>query len=801
MKNAKRILIAIIAIALVASVFAFSVSAEEEVKFRGEGIEEFDDILEYYLCENFIDLDFTESDWDAKVDATDWKKEFWKDKDHSTSTTKHYRKMVVEVIADPNNAENKLLNTEIQYAKGTGFTVSGSNAITDQMIVAFDIMFNENCIGNMFYDVELTLPNGTAASVFKFDFRYEEGGAPTLSYVAWDAELGTFDNQIITVENFVPETGVWYNIELCFNAVTDTSYFEINAEGKETLRIDSEIPGATGIRGIDMYGKFNNTSVYNCKKEATHNSNVANFANLTEADEEYACGAGKCRATSYCQYHIDDLKVYEGSFARNSDKNEITKLTLEDFRTFYESGTLTFEQKFTLAQTLATLYSFDSATFPEEVSSVLPEGPGYVNEIYATETVTRIGAIDKTAGYYERCDYADYATQYDNFLPANDALAGLPGMTEELTAALIAAREIVATEYADLAEIEAQSKAFMAYMATYDPSVKDYYALNAFYDQAICDDYAKRAPDYEGMAEYTAIYDALVERVTTMNADVYAFVNHVTSMEYASSFGFLFAAYEDATESYYKYGEPGVINPGLDNASYPDILPKIEYYEMKAPFVQARAKECDDFIAIMDEAKNSTYYTSLVGKLAEAVPFIDIIQSDYPGVSESLAMYYALNESVKDAENASEAYIAAVKAIEGKTEFYEKKAAVEAAVVLKAHGDVLGYEGVKEANIALAEAEADINFREGSSATLITLVEQIKAAKTLSEKRNLIRLANVHAEGADEGYNGVTEAKAALADAVKSFEAAVKQANKAVEDANKVASAVASAVPGAEIFH
>ena len=409
--------------------------------------------------------------------------------------------------------------------------------------------------------------------------------------------------------------------------------------------------------------------------------------------------------------------------------------------------------------------------------------------------------MDKSADYYSRYEYAhNYALTYD-YLPADDQLAGLPGMTDELIASLIAARKAVADEKSELAVIQAHSESFIAFISTYDPEEKDYYALNAFYEQAISDLYTKRALEYEGMAECTAIYVELVERVLTMNADVYEFVNHVTTMEFAASFGYLYAAYVDATESYYKYGEPGVINPGLDNASHPEINAKIEYYLLKAPFIQAKAKECDDFIAIIDEAKNTSYYTSLVGKLEEAVPYLDLIQNDYPGIAESLALYYALGESVANAENASEAYIAAVKAIEGKTEFYAKKTAVEAAAVLKAHGDVLGYEGVTEANIALAEAEADINFREGNSTTLISLVEQIKAAKTLSEKRGLIRLANAHVEGADDGYTGVTEAKAALAEAVKSFEAAVNQANKGVADANKVALIVVGGVEGANIFH
>lgn len=801
MKNAKRILIAILAIALVASVFAFSVSAEDEIRFRGEGIKEFDDILEFYELEEFINLDFSESEWTAKL---------WRDNDHTSSSQKHYRDMVLETIIDPSDENNMLLNTEIQYGKGTGFKVepeagSSATSIAKQLMISFDVKFDENCVNNMYFDVKVGLPNRSSAQVLRFDFRPSDNNdTPTVQYVLWDAKQGSFDNKSVTVEDFVPAPGVWYSVEISFNTVDDTSYTKICADGVEVLRIDYEIPGADGIKYVDISSKFNNTSYENaCKSEAAHNSNVANFHNLKETDSAYACGAGTCRASIYSRYCLDNLKIYEGSFARDGkDRDAIAKLTLEDFRTFYESGTLTFEEKFALAQTLAKLYALDSNVFTDEVASVLPEGPGYVNEIYATETVTRVNGLDKNADYYARYDYAhNYALMYD-YLPANNELAGLPGMTDELIASLIDAREIIDVEKAELAVIKQQSEDFIALIQTYDPAVKDYFALNAFYDQATSDLYTKRALEYEGMAVCTEIYEGLVERVETMNADVYAFVNHVTTMEYSVSFGFLFAAYEDATASYYKYSsEGGVINPGLDNSTHPQINDKIAYYLMKAPIIQAKAKECDEFVAIMDEAKNTTYYTSLVGKLEEATPYLEVIQSDYPGVSKAIAMYYALCESVSEAENASEAYIAAVKAIEGKTDFYEKKTAVEAALVLKALGDVLGYEGVKEANVALAEAEADINFREGSSTTLIALVAEIKVAKSFAEKRNLIRLATVHAEGADDAYIGVTEAKAALADAVASFEAAVNQANKAVAEANKVAVSVASGVAGGKIFH
>jgi hypothetical protein len=163
---------------------------------------------------------------------------------------------------------------------------------------------------------------------------------------------------------------------------------------------------------------------------------------------------------------------------------------------------------------------------------------------------------------------------------------------------------------------------------------------------------------------------------------------------------------------------------------------------------------------------------------------------DYPDIADSVATYEAFKTAIAGTESAVEAYINAVNAIATKTTFAEKKAAVIAATALKAEGDVLGAEGVVEANITLTAAEAEINFLEGSSTTLISLVEQIKAATTITEKRALILLANASAANAEDTYTGVSAAKADLAAEIAAFEAAVAAANGALDSALKSAQAI-----------
>ena len=379
--------------------------------------------------------------------------------------------------------------------------------------------------------------------------------------------------------------------------------------------------------------------------------------------------------------------------------------------------------------------------------------------------------------------------------------------------AVVDARVIYAEELAELETIKAQSEQFIslineceAWMSDdQDPTNRDFWALNEFYAEASSNKYAKRdrvyananAQTVEESDEYFAEFEAMVLR---MNEDVESFITHVTTMEISVSFGALYAAYLDAYKYYNQYGEPGLINPNFDQETHDELMLKLNTYFIKAPVIEAKQHECDEFNRIVNEAAVASYYTTILDRLNEAKAYYSFVQLDYPGVRDSVEIYDDLWDAIADAENAAEAYINAVNSINGKKTFYEKKMAVEAALILKQHGDVLGYAGVNEANIALSNAEREINVLVGNSNTLMTTVAALKEAKTLKERRELIHIANKAAENVEDTIAGVMDALDALEAEIEAFNADVQAANDTLASATEKAQAVVSTVGNAAIF-
>ena len=148
-------------------------------------------------------------------------------------------------------------------------------------------------------------------------------------------------------------------------------------------------------------------------------------------------------------------------------------------------------------------------------------------------------------------------------------------------------------------------------------------------------------------------------------------------------------------------------------------------------------------------------------------------------------------------EKNADAYIAAVnelKALVAANGSYSaKKIAVASAKTLQESGNVLGYEGVKEANIDLAKVDSDIKALEGYSKTLIEIVNQLKEEKNLSVRRELILSAQACVEKAERSYTGVSAAITALNECIAQYKADVQLVNSALANATKNAGALSSA--------
>ncbi len=762
MKIAKKILVAMLALALLTSAFIFSATATDT--FNAPGMDDVEDILEYYTLEDYVADNFNNGTWTTEyIDS------------NATGA--------VVAAKDPTNAENGVMGITIPFMKTAGYKMElpkeeRVNGLTDKLLLTFKVYFDESATNELFFELKVGTVNdknvatSSQFTVLQFNFaKGKNGGVPGFYYSSWNDATQQFGSTVTPVEGVAPQTGMWYDVVISFNAAEDLYSFNVSdLEGNAVVSSENiPLPGIKSVWGFYCYGQFYNTS--SDRKPST-------------------------------TFYLDDMEIYEGSYVRYPSRiDDITTTHLQDLDALYNVDTTDFATKLRIASVLYYLYN-EAEGF--SVGGAMPNAHKYINETYAQALSDAAGAINTGAAYDERVAQTDLIAEYSAKLPTPETLNGAAGITAELEAAVIAARAAYAEEIATLATVKEQSDAFIALMDEYDDDNREYgYITEYFASASDADKYAKRDATYGRVAKANEIFEGLKSKAERMTADINAFMGAVERMEVATTFGPLFMAYTEANASYTKYGTDAVINPDFDQSTKEGLEDKIASYEAKVDFVLATAAICDDFKRIINEATISSYYSSLIGELEEAAvvreEFGDY-EMDYPGLADSVAIYEELVAAVATSKSAVEAYITAVNAIATKTTFAEMKAAVTAALALKAEGDVLGIEGVVEANIALTNAEARVNFLEASSNTFISLVEQLKAADTLTERRALIHLANASALNAEDTYTGVSAAKGDLATEIAEFEADVAAANAALESATKSAQAIVSSVDNSKIF-
>ena len=239
------------------------------------------------------------------------------------------------------------------------------------------------------------------------------------------------------------------------------------------------------------------------------------------------------------------------------------------------------------------------------------------------------------------------------------------------------------------------------------------------------------------------------------------------------------------------------INPDLDNNTNAELKEAVAYFEENEAATEAKIAECEAFNMAVLKASSSDYYPSFIALIDAADAAYAVIADefdyvkDYKGITadttlvDTVATLDALKAAKEDKMTATDLYIVAVNKIDEASGFYAKREAVKSALALKAAGDNLAVAGVLEANLKLTAAEAEINELQGNSESVITLAEEIENAKTISERRDLIREISKYVDGVADDYEGVTEAVAAYNALIADFEADVAEANAALQSAIK----------------
>ena len=498
--------------------------------------------------------------------------------------------------------------------------------------------------------------------------------------------------------------------------------------------------------------------------------------------------------------HLDNINVFGGTFRRNnSEKDVATKKAISDILALVTGEeSLTDEDKlelFSVVSTLVEKHGFVSedadtgAAIDTIVSSAV--------ELYAAKLDECLSLINKDGTYAERYDNYQSYVRYFELMPADISCVGA-----ERQPVIQAIIDRYSLEGQDLASIKENSEGYIAALAGINfenaANVNDYNYLKGYYDAV--SEFAPH-PSYAGVKELETVYRALIASYESIKTNGDRFVNNVAIVSNSeNSFGERYLAYVDARDNKF------------ENETYPGVTEALLVLETVIEEMEAAIEICEDFMINMTRAEYSTYLNAKRGALQDAARGKDqnaapdaqllLIQEkymEYPGMAEAVERHATLSREIVESEAAAEAYIAYVtelKSVHETLSDTELAARILEAERLSVLGNVTGYEGVTDANIALNNIKAGFELASGYKKYFSTLIGSLETEKDngkrfdiINEALDVVRIA--------ESYDGVNAGeKAELDAAISEYNENVKALNAAFETANSVAADVVSASAG-----
>lgn len=483
---------------------------------------------------------------------------------------------------------------------------------------------------------------------------------------------------------------------------------------------------------------------------------------------------------------LDDIFVQAGIDDRNTgvDLYAATNNGLLILDTLLRDETVSVETKndvIAVFDTLDTTYA-DKLALDADGEAYMASVRSAMLDFFAAQLKAATDAIDTSAAYTVRLALIENNAMYA------DRITALLEVIENADCAALLA--LYNGEKAALESTAAISDSFVSYIndALVNESEvfssDDYEILKSFVEITE-ENYA----DADGNPIYDATYPPIKDALSSYNVVSNKYYNSLAKAEeFCANVALAKLAEEDLA-----LGENGVLTDdefraGLvayaaaskstfRNASYPGMPEAIADLDALVS-IAGISVVAERFMNYVATAEQAIYIFMKEEWLDLAAADYDITDSRYAGVAEAKALYNELRQQIADMKAAADAYIAAVAAIEGK-DGAELIAAVETALALKDAGNVQGYEGVTEANIALDNAYRSYQLEQAYAQKFITLTAMIKDAKTLEERFAAIGAATEAQGFALDEIAGVSAAKADLVAATSLYNAEIAAINSA----------------------
>ena len=428
MKITKRILAVLLLAALLVSCMLLSVSAEDP--FSAAGIDDIEDIMEYYDLEDYLADNYENDGWSTDL----------------------YVGSASSLVPDPRNAANTVLKVADKNNKYS------TSSVTDVLVVSFNIYYEAEMNGE--YRVDLKFLDANAVESLTYTTMFSvNAGKGAFQYSLWNPVLNNGEGTFVLTDfaGLTPEAATWYNVVIFFNPAENSYNFKISSDNGESWVASESY----------SLGNAEKVSCFELKSYAKNRGDKVSL-------------------------YLDNVEAYAGSFERNpAEKNAITAETLIDLEALYLTDGVTPETKVRIAQVIDQIVNVHSyvpapeTAELEKVNAIIAKAAEYINLAFAEEVVARASAIDTTIGYSARVEYVEESEYFSTAIPADEELATAAGLSAnpELVAAVIEARAAFASELLECETVAEQTKSFVALMKTYNAESKDYDGyLKNFYE-------------------------------------------------------------------------------------------------------------------------------------------------------------------------------------------------------------------------------------------------------------------------------------------------------------------------------
>lgn len=749
MKMAKRILIGVLALALMISCVAFVATAQDK-NFNGVG---YADILEYYNEPVVFDYDFTDADAYPVGDFTG---------NYYRANT---RQSVPKIVTADDGSQYLQITGGNALTAANLFLYWNAETLASGSLDAIDDFFLEYTVsgtgvsGIYVSDTAAADANGYGTALLKMNFN---AGAIQYYDSATDSEATLTDAEGNTV---AISASVKYDVSISYSVVNGKYSFSVTESDTATLVAEAEV---TGI----PYSTIGNVMM-GAQKAEHQGSKVMNVYSLSAAG---------------------------GSFVRDeANKLADTEEALLYMHENFMNDAIADDYRFQIAKVLAELQSYDefnSLEFGDEARAALDELVPACVSFYSEQLEECLALAKDDMTYEDRMNNWLAYGQYKTAIPVGEELEALVGA--ELAARI---SQVVAAYDAEGERLElykTNSESFVAALAGADATSDDYAYLSGVYNEA--SKYAEYAyAGCEGVAEAQAVYEDIADKVELMNEYGAPFVEYtLIAADGTLKLNERYDAYLIAKTNLPEVENfPGIETFYTESATYTEAKAA---YDAVALYMETANAVCTEFISDVNSANFSQYFTAKNAFLAQATASLEDVQgeyADFDGVAAALELYEAVSADIAAQQAAAKAYMDAVAAIEGKTGD-ELEAAIAAAEALKATGDIQGVPGITDANIALSNAKAEIELVVGRNNRFIALVAAIEDAQSKSEVYDAIFAAKAAAVNADDSFDGVADAKITLEAAVATYNLEVMAANNVFAQVSGNAVSFASSAVNSE---